>query len=355
MFILKKLKSLLVFFLVFSVAFLPTLLNQIQASGLKNATLVFERMQVETSNTNFVGVFTPSANFSSGSELKISFPDSNLGDWCKEDNQELQASGIEEFSILNVDNALPGTLGANCFQHVEGDYVIISGIENLQEDTSYGFELDGNENFYTGPSLGENEVSFELSNGSQVETASFNIYLLSSDTVSITAQVSSADSVICTISTDQLNFGTLHRGGSFITASHTLGTSTTAGSQGYYWSVFGQGNEEYAGLYDDDSEYIIKSLSNTVDLLAGEGFGLVVEPPTGTSVSENFQIATFGVFGSIGVGFDQAKLLLYRESEQTEHEEATVTLGVRASLDAVVGSYQEILTYSCGGYVGGSE
>ncbi len=346
----KRFKILTLCFWLLSfvfVSFSPLFLGRLSASSLGPSSLFLETMQVDVPGVGFQVLVKPNTNFSSGGSLKISFPDSASGDWCKQNGQVLTTAGIASSEVGAIDSALPGTLVGTCYQNSSGDYVEITGIEALTGGLTYGVEVSGHANFSTGPDIGNNLVLFELTSGIKTESRDFSVYLVSNNKIRISAEVSDADSVICSISTSSVSMGVLYKGGAYITANHTLGTSTTGGSKGYYWTVFGTN----AGLYNPN--YLIGSLGSTVNLLTGEGFGLVINPNTGASVPSDFQIGPLGMFGSIKQGFDNARMILYRSGEQTNHEEATVTLGARASGEAVAGNYEEVLTYSCGGYVGG--
>ncbi len=321
----------------------PLVFGVVFASSLGETSILFERMEIETSNIGARGFVTPTTSFSSGGSLKIHFVGSDLGDWCKAASVPLTVTGIEE--------SLPGSLVGTCHQHANGDYIEITGIGALSSGTKYGFEIAKHTNFSTGPNIGRNRISVELSSGIKNQEKTFSIHLMSNDRVQIVAEVSDADSVVCTISDAEVPLGALYRGGAYVTASHTLGTSTTGGSRGYYWTVFGLGDGLEAGLKSPN--YLIRSLNNTVNLLTGEGFGLVVSPNAGSSVPLDFSTALSGVFGSVKSGFDNARMILYRTSEQPDHEEAVVTVAARASEDAEVGEYTETLTYSCGAYIGG--
>ena len=154
------------------------------------------------------------------------------------------------------------------------------------------------------------------------------------------------------------SLGSLYPGGSYSTGGHTITTSTSTTTSGYYWAVYGQGDGSTdAGLYKSSATtYLIASTgSGTVDLrgAGAEGFGLTATDPDAggaANVSTDFGSGTAGVFGALDRGPAGAQLLIYQSGSQSSGESSTITYGAKAGASAVAGSYQETVTYSCGGY-----
>jgi hypothetical protein len=208
----------------------------------------------------------------------------------------------------------------------------------------------------TSSTTGHRTITVEISEGVTIDSKAFNVYIIANDQVVVSATVSGAPSVTCQISTNTVSLGTLYPGGSFVTATHTIGTSSS--NSGYYWAAYGEGDGSTdAGLYKSPSSpYLIASTgSTTIDLTGGnaEGFGMTVSDPdtAGTAVvPTDFQTGTLGQFGSLDRAAAGARLILYQPDEQGSNENSTITYGARASSAAVSGSYQETVTFVCGGY-----
>ncbi len=347
-------------FLIFGITlfccfvFLPLILSFSRAASLGETFLFLERMQVDQS-TEMVLLLTPSSTFEAeGKILKILFP-GDSGAWCKVDNTSLIVGGISSTVIdvgdWSIDSPLPGSLLGKCSQHSGGDYIEITGIGNLSSGVSYGLKISPHSSFKTGSVVGNNIVSVQLLEGTKVETISFNLNLLSSDQVIVSAEVAGTDTITCTITESSVNLGTLYRGGAYITGSNQITTDTTSA---FYWAVYGLGggSSGKAGLYNSTGDgYLLSSegVQGKVNLLVDEGFGMSAVTSEG-QVLEDF-VTSPGVFGSIGKGFENARLFL---SGDTPNAVVTTSIyyGVRASTDALTGSYQEVLTYVCGGYIG---
>jgi hypothetical protein len=149
----------------------------------------------------------------------------------------------------------------------------------------------------------------------------------------------------------------------YVTGSHTISASTSDNAAGYYWVAYGQGDgSTNAGLYKSTATtYLIESdnSSATVDISTpgSEGFGMNVEVPTEEAVAgTGFGDNSDGVFGSLGMGVSNAELIAYKNwGPQTTSADTTITYGARAGSSAEAGSYSEIVTFVCGGYIGGEE
>lgn len=337
--------------------FSPFLRINLSADNLGEVNVFFERMKTDV-ETSMTVMFTPSTDFDSSEDdrvFKIYFPEGEVGDgeWCLDHiDGELSVTGVDssvvEVGDWEIDEVLPGSLTAFCYQGegVNGrDYIEIGGIDNLVANTTYGFKIDADGDvFKTGSSAGSNLLSLQLVEGMKVETVSFYINLLGVDQVLIEALVSGADTITCTIG-GNVNLGTLFLGGAYVTGNHSL-TTESAGT-GFYWAVSGQ---EGGLAHTTDLEAPVISsegVDGIVDLVNGQGFGLVVSSSSLGDVQPNYMPSTPGEFGAIDT---EGTLILY--SDTSGSGEYTITLGARAGLGTVTGVYEEVLTYVCGGYIG---
>jgi hypothetical protein len=359
MVVVKMSKFFTVFFITIFFLFLsiPFFLNSSRASSLGPSYLFFERMQIDTAS-GMVLLFTPSSDFVDSEEnrvLKISFP-GDLGGWCLS-NSAIGVSGVSSSAIdvegWSIDEVLPGTLSGSCVQSSDGDYIQIEGIGNLSAGVSYGLEIANEPTvFNTIDTAGEYLITVQLIEGLETESISFEITLLETDEVLVSALVSDTVSINCTLESGAVDFGTLYKTGSYITSSLDITTESTSG---FYWAVYGHGGLEtaHAGLYNSEgSGYLLSSagVDGRVNLLTGEGFGMVVSSSEGV-VPSDFSPDTPGVFGAIGKGTEEAKLFLNGETINQDVY-SQVTYGVRAGSIALSGNYNEALTYVCGGYIG---
>ncbi len=370
--IFSKLFVFSAFLLVGILLFTPLLNMNLRANTLNLAQgyLFLERMEVDTA-TDMIVMFTPSTDFDNVAEdrvLRIFFPEGETADteWCLDHvDGILTITGVGagespiDIGDWSIDEALPAetALEAVCHQGSgvnESDYIEISDIDSLVADTSYGFKIDSDDTvFKTGPNDEDQLVSFQLIEGMKVETISFSIALIDTDPgdqVVVTADVSDFETITCTVQ-NEVNLGTLFLGGAYVTSSHEFSTDSTSG---FYWAVYGQGNEGVAGLFKDDNPpneaptYLISSEGNgdVVNLATDEGFGLVVSAITVGEVQPNY-VPGGGLFGAI-----KTTPSLILASDSGGSDTGTVILGARASSDAEPGTYEETLTYVCGGYVG---
>ncbi len=356
---IKHFKRFSVFILVTFVLTLvltPFLSMRAGAAELGPTSLFLGRLKVAQS-TDMVLMFVPNSTFDSETddrELKIYFPTGEDTDWCLTNDTTLTVVGTTNSAAEDIDAALPGTLVGKCFQGTGGasDYIEITGIDDLTEATSYGVQISSHAQLKTGPTAGQNLLSVQLVEGTKVETISFNISLIADDQVVVSATVDPANTITCGISNPTVGLGTLYKGGAYITGTHNITTSTDTG---YYWAVYGTGDgSTAAGLYKSTATtYLLSAagVGNRVNLLTGEGFGLVLTTAQGT-VDPNYSAATPGEFGAIGRSFANATLILWNVAQTTGEATSTVILGARAGASAQEGSYQETLTYVCGAYVG---
>ncbi len=318
----------------------------------------------------YVLAFAPDQSFSSGGQVDIYFPISDGGEWCRNAGTltvaGVAASAVDLGSTLyDIDSALPdsgGGLSASCTVGNGSstvDTITISGLGALTGGTTYGVKISNGSSagvIGTSSTTGLRTITVEVTQGSSIDSMAFSVYIISNDQVVVSATVSAAPSVNCTISTNTVDIGTLYPGGSFATATHTIGTSSS--NAGYYWAAYGQGDGSAdAGLYKSSATtYLIASTgSTTIDLSGGnsEGFGMTVSDPdaTGTAtVPSNFQTGTLGQFGALDRAPAGARLILSQADEQASTENSTITYGARASSSAVSGSYSETVTFVCGGY-----
>jgi formylglycine-generating enzyme required for sulfatase activity len=357
---MQNFRSLFFLLMILICCLLPLsfLLKTTKASSLGEGYLFLERMQTNTA-TGMTGMFTPSTNFNTDTrELRIIFPESE-GAWCKQNSAILTITGVSSSPIdqgdWSIDEVLPGGVGlaATCYQGGvgENDYISITGIGNLVAGTSYGFKIDANGSvFTTGSVVGSNLISYQLIEGTKIETTAFSIALLASDQVTVTAEVSESPTITCTLSTSTVNLGSLFRGGAYITGGMSL---TTESTNGFYWAVYGQGDGNDAGLYTSESTgYLLSSAGSEgeVNLLTGEGFGMLAETNHGY-VPSKYSSSVAGIFGPIGYGVSGASVLLYADSISSVVN-TNIYFGARAGAEALAGNYEETITYICGAYIG---
>lgn len=318
----------------------------------------------------YVLAFAPNQSFSSGGQIDISFPLADNTEWCRTAGALTVTAVAESAADMSstewdIDSALPNSgsaLAASCTQGdgaTTVDTISITNVGALTAGTTYGVKLENGTTagvLGTSTTSGNRPITIEVWEGTTIDSNTFQVYLLASDQVEVTATVSDAPSVTCTISTTTVDIGTLYPGGSFATATHTIGTSSSGGS-GYYWASYGEGDGATdAGLYNSGSTYLIDSTgSSTLDLTGAnaEGFGMTISDPDDSGsavVPSDFQVGTLGQFGALDRTPSTARLILYQPDEQGVSENATVTYGARASASAAAGSYTETVTFVCGGY-----
>ena len=333
------------------------------------------RMKADLAGTTgqvveYVLAFEVSQSFSADGQVKITFPLADSSEWCRTAGN-LIATGVTASAPdmattdFDIDSALPDTgsgLVAACTQGngtTTVDTITITEVGALSIDTTYGVKITNGSSagvLGTSSTTGHRTITVEISEGVTIDSKAFNVYIIANDQVVVSATVSGAPSVTCQISTNTVSLGTLYPGGSFVTATHTIGTSSS--NSGYYWAAYGEGDGSTdAGLYKPPtSPYLIASTgSTTIDLTGGnaEGFGMTVSDPdtAGTAVvPANFQTGTLGQFGALDRTAAGARLILFQPDEQGSNENATITYGARASSAAVSGTYQETVTFVCGGY-----
>jgi len=346
------------------------LFNQVTKTDVSAATLTsaytyLSRIKAgEVTGVDMVYVLTPSANTDGSDTITVRFPDSEDGQWCYTgggSSLTISTDMTGYIDVLESVISLPGTLTATCTAGSGAgsfDEITITGVNALTSGTTYGFKVIGNAAVLgTATATGDHTITMDLNNGGVIQTFSFGVELISDDQVVVSAEVSDVSTVNCSISSNTLNLGTLFKGGSYVSGSHTFTVSTDASSNGYYVAAWGTGDgTNNAGLYKSTATtHLIASdfASNTVNLGTGEGYGLrVSDPDAGGSaaVYADFANGTSSVFGTLGFTTGNAKILFYQNSAETSGDTSTITHGASAGASAVAGSYEETVTFMCGGF-----
>ena len=299
------------------------------------------------------------------------FPDADDGLWCRTAGA-LTVTGVASSAVdetgtnWDIDAVLPtsGTLSAACVKGSGAgsvDKITISSVGALTAGTTYGVKIANGSAagvIGTDDTAGEHEITVEAKSGATIDSSTFKVYLIANDTVVVSATVSSVPSVNCSISSNTVNLGSLYPGGSYATGTHTITTSTSTTTSGYYWAAYGQGDGSTdAGLYKSTAttDLLASTGSTTVVLTAvdSEGFGMTLSDPDAAGaavVSTDFSDASAGTFGALDRLPAGAQLILYQNANQSSGEASTVTYGARAASAAQAGSYQESVTFVCGGY-----
>ena len=303
--------------------------------------------------------------------IVIEFPDDEDSSWCRTAGG-LTVAGVSSSTVdlsatnWQIDAVLPtsGTLAATCSQGGAGttDKITITSVGALTAGTTYGVQISSNTGILgTNSTAGEHILTVTASQGGTTDSKSFKVYLLTDDAVVVSATVSAVPTVICSLSSNAVNLGTLYPGGTYATGSHTIGTSTTG--QGYYWAAYGTGDGgtpvNDAGLWRTGgtlaTDLIRSGATATLDLTNAtiSGFGMTLsDPDAGGSavVPTNFSDASAGTFGTIDRQYSGAKLILYQNGAQGSAENSTVTYGAKAGASNPAGTYQETVYFVCGGY-----
>ncbi len=355
--------------LIFFVSFL--LLATTQAATLAAVYVFMSRIKVNLAGTAgqtvemIIAIDTASA-VTTGGTITIEFPDGDDTNWCRTTGALTVTSVASSAADLagqnwQIDSGLPtsGTLTAACVQGGAGtvDKITISNVGALTAGTTYGVKLANGSAagvLGTDDTAGEHIVTVSANySGAVVDSKSFKLYLVTDDVVVVSATVSDVPSVVCTISANSVNLGTLYPGGTYATGTHTISTTTT--SNGYYWAVYGTGdNSTDAGLYNSTT-LIPSGATATLDLTSPTiyGFGMTFSDPDATdpaTVTTNFVNTPTGTFGTIDRLYSGAKLVLYQNGTQGTAEQSTVTYGAKAQAAATSGTYYEYVYFICGGY-----
>lgn len=370
----KIFPSLLLFLLSIGIVFFLV-------PSFKSDAAVFQGLYVYTSRMKaglngasgnqieYVVAITPTQAIPSGGTLKIYFPDTGSGDWCRTAGA-LTVSGVSTSPVdlagtyWDITTALPGTLSASCAKGTGSgagtpDTMSVTSVGALSAGTTYGVKISNSTGILGTANDTVNTLMYlvEMYSGSVIDSGAFKFKLLAEDQVTITATVQEAPSITCTISPTSIDLGVLYPGGSYATGTNTITAQTSSSANGYYWAVYGKGNGTNSGLYKSTATvYLLPSTSPTMNLAAmgAEGFGLTASTPTPANsgtVSADFVDTTPGTFGGLGAsGTPGAKLLIQKNSAQTVLSSSTITYGARAGNSAQPGSYTETVTFVCGGY-----
>jgi len=369
--ILSKLKLLFpTLLLIISLSFV--LITSVQAGTLAAVYVFMSRIKINLNGTSgqevemILAIDTASA-IASGGTVTIEFPDTEDNFWCRTagaltvtevTSSEADLSGTN----WEIDSGLPNSgsaLTAACSIGGAGtvDTITISNVGALSAGTTYGVQVSNGSAagvLGTDDTAGEHTLTISAREaGVPIDSKSFKIYLVTDDVVVVSATVSDIPSVVCNISSNSVNLGTLYAGGAYATGTHTISTSTT--SSGYYWAVYGTGDGSTdAGLWNSTT-LIPSGTTATLDLTNASvyGFGMTLSDPDAAeaaTVTTNFVDTTAGTFGTIDRLYSGAKLVLYQNGTQVSTEESTITYGAKAQSAATSGSYTEYVYFVCGGY-----
>jgi hypothetical protein len=361
---------LTIFFILISPVFTS------KAGALTAAYLYLSRIQSNINGSSatveYVLAIDTTQTIPSGGTVVLSFPDADDAGWCRTVGA-LTVTGVSsstvDYATTNwaIDAILPNSgtaLAAVCAQGSGAssvDKITISNVGALTAGTTYGVKITNGSAagvIGTASAAGQHDVTIEAKNGVTIDSSTFGLYLVASDTVVVSATVAAVPSVNCSISTSAVSLGSLYPGGSYSTVSHTISTSTSTTASGYYWASYGAGNgSSDAGLWKSTATtYLIPSTgSGTIGLTGvnSEGFGMTVSDPDAAGaaiVPTDFSDGTTGTFGALDRTPAGAQLILYQNGSQGSAENATITYGARAGTSAEAGSYSESVTFVCGGY-----
>ncbi len=358
------------------------LLNSLQAATLDAAWVRLSRMQSNLDGTGantvimFVG-FVAESNTATNSTLTIDF--ATDASWCRTGGVlDIDRDGVSGGDVLDalteastlaatsyaVDAYIPDgtTIAAACA--TSGTTITVTDVGNMTAGNTYGFYLsNGTAAGVLGTPNNTGEVAvITVTNGANQDTAAFDVELVANDRVTISATVSNAPTISCVINGGgSVALGTLFRGGTATSGSHTITTTTSSdATNGYYWTIYGTGDGTDSGLYkssattyliiSDDTAGSGSTPGTTANLNTTEGFGVNLAA-TNETAPANFGGTTAAQVGYLGnSGVDGAQLLMYKTSPQTSPSDATVTYYARAGVTAQTGSYSETVTLVCGLY-----
>jgi len=305
---------------------------------------------------------TPSQDFFEADNIKIEiqFPMADDEEWCRTAGTlDLTVAGVAtappDITGHEITAALPGaSMAATCTQGNGSsivDTITISNVGDLVNTETYGVKLS-NDTGILGTSATEDSrtITVQLSDDNNLDSKAFDVYLISTDIVTVTAKVEDAPTITCDIDPTSSNIGTLYPGGALVTVTTSNQLSTSSTNSGYYWAVYGKGDGTDAGLYNAaGAGYTLESADATIDLTGADtrGFGLTVTPPGSDppTVATDFDDSTPGTFGGVKVGAAGAKLLMYKTTDTSPEHSVSINYGARADTSALSGTYTE-----CGGY-----
>jgi len=336
----------------------------VSAAPLTSAYVFLSRIKAgEVTGVDMVYVLTPSANTNGSDTITIQFPDSEDGQWCYTSGGTSLTTSVDMsgyIDVLETVISLPGTLTATCTAGSGAgsyDTITVTGVDSLTSGTAYGFKVVGNlAALGTATSTGDHTLTMDLNDGGAIQSFSFGVELITDDQVVVSATVADVATVNCSLSANTLNLGSLFKGGSYVTNSHTFTVSTSSTANGYYVAAWGTGDgSTNAGMYNSGAPYLIDSdfSSNTMDLNSTEGYGLRVSDPDAAgsaSVYTDFANGTASVFGTLGFTTENAKVLFSQTAAEVSGDTSTITHGVAAGTGADAGSYSETVTFMCGGF-----
>ncbi len=345
--------------LVTGLVFAP--LGKAEASSLTSSFLVLSDITADlATGVTLTLAINPSAG-TTPTNVKIQFPDAEDAAWCTAAGA-LTVAGVTTAAANNgggedVTAALPGTLVATCAQGSGAgsyDTITITGVTAVSSGTVYGVQLSGNTGTIGTDAAGSHLVTVSINTGAVVDSLTYGISTVTDGTVVISATVAAAPTVTCSLSATTVDLGTLYQAGTYASGSHTISATTSAAAGGYWWAAYGTGDASTdAGLYKSSAttDLLPSTGSAQVDLrTADQGFGVTASAATGATVVADFVDTTAGLFGALDRAFAGAQLVTYQHSANTSADVSTITYGGRADGAAQVGSYQETVTWICGGY-----
>jgi hypothetical protein len=190
---MKKFFLLPIVIVFLLMAFLP---KNVFALDLNPSYLLLSRMQTNVTGVEMILLITPNRNFAAGSELTLSFPDIDDGDWCRQNDLNLDVTGVSSSTIdsgsWDIDLPLPGSITAKCYQGIgmdSSDRIVISSIGGLTGGVSYGVRIHSNPGLATGPTAGVNNLTVQLVRGVQVDSMTFGVNLMGTDSLQLNAFV----------------------------------------------------------------------------------------------------------------------------------------------------------------------
>lgn len=365
---MKKRKTFLTLVLVMALVgtmVAGPLVKRSQAAALVNAYMLLSDIEAGlTTGVTYVFAMQPSQSFTTPT-LTIDFPVADDGEWCATAGT-LTATGVATSAGdangtgHEIDLVMPGTMTASCTEGdgtTTGDKITVTGITALTNSNVYGISLVGNTGALGTSTDGSHLVTVSLTEGANIDTMTFGVQLLTNPDVVVSATVTAAATVTCSLSSNTVALGALYPGGAYVSGNHTITAQTSAGADGYYWAVYGQGDgSSDAGLYNAAPYLIPSTGSGTVNLNTTEGFGMTVTDPDGAggttaTVEADFATGTPGIYGALDRAYAGAQILTYQQgAAEATGDTATVSYAAKAGGSANTGAYQETVTFLCGGY-----
>ncbi|MBI2356611.1 hypothetical protein HYV12_00935 [Candidatus Dojkabacteria bacterium] len=348
----------------------------VQADSLTAVYFFLSRIQTNingTTNTiEYLIAAAPTQTIPTAGTITITFPDADDGNWCRTAGAltvTAVASSIVDLASTDwdIDAVLPNSgsaLTSTCTQGAgasSSDVITVSNVGGLTAGTTYGFKLANGTAagvIGTDDTAGSHPTTVQLQSGATIDSSTFDLELVTNDIVTVSATVTAVPTVNCSISSNTVDIGSIFPGGAYSTATHTISTSTSLATSGYYWASYGTGDGSTdAGLYKSTATtYLLPSTgSTTIDLtgIATEGFGMTVSDPDAGGaavVPADFSDANPGTFGALDRTSAGARLILYQNGSQASADNSTITYGAKAGGSAEAGSYSENVHFICGAY-----